>query len=68
MRSVAPITKTKSNTFDMILFAMGIALASVRNGSLFDLVSGWTLWTPISLIAIGLQGYVVEKDCVVEWT
>lgn len=51
MKAVALTTKTKSSTFDMILSAMG----------LFDLVSGWTLWAPISLVARGLQGYVVGK-------
>ena len=37
------------------------AVAGAFGMGLFDLVSGWTLWAPISLIARGLQGYVVGK-------
>lgn len=37
------------------------AIAGALGMGLFDLVSGWTLWAPISLIARGLQGYVVGK-------
>ena len=28
---------------------------------LFDLVSGWTLWAPFTIVARGLQGYLVGK-------
>ncbi|CAM5353529.1 ECF transporter S component OS=Lysinibacillus sphaericus OX=1421 GN=LS41612_14945 PE=4 SV=1 [Lysinibacillus sphaericus] len=28
---------------------------------LFDVVSGWTLWAPITIVARGLQGYIVGK-------
>lgn len=37
------------------------AIAGAFGMGLFDLVSGWTLWAPISLVARGLQGYVVGK-------
>ncbi|AQQ54886.1 ECF transporter S component [Planococcus lenghuensis] len=37
------------------------AVAGAVGMGLFDLVSGWTLWAPITFIARGLQGYVVGK-------
>lgn len=37
------------------------AIAGAVGMGLFDLVSGWTLWAPISIIARGLQGYIVGK-------
>ncbi|HSI66654.1 MAG TPA: ECF transporter S component [Planococcus sp. (in: firmicutes)] len=38
----------------------GMIAAAVGMG-LFDLVSGWTLWAPITFLARGLQAYVVGK-------
>ncbi|RNF39901.1 ECF transporter S component [Planococcus salinus] len=38
----------------------GLIAGAVGMG-LFDLVSGWTLWAPITILARGLQGYVVGK-------
>jgi uncharacterized membrane protein len=37
------------------------AIAGAIGMGLFDLVSGWTLWAPISFLARGLQGYLVGK-------
>ncbi|RTQ89702.1 ECF transporter S component [Lysinibacillus telephonicus] len=37
------------------------AIAGAIGMGLFDLVSGWTLWAPFTIIARGLQGYVVGK-------
>lgn len=37
------------------------ALAGAVGMGLFDLFSGWTLWAPISIIARGLQGYIVGR-------
>lgn len=37
------------------------AIAGAAGMGLFDLVSGWTLWAPITIIARGLQGYLVGK-------
>lgn len=37
------------------------ALAGALGMGLFDLVSGWTLWAPFTILARGLQGYVVGK-------
>lgn len=37
------------------------ALAGAIGMGLFDLISGWTLWAPITFIARGLQGYIVGK-------
>ena len=28
---------------------------------LFDLLSGWTLWAPFTLVIVGLMGYVVGR-------
>ncbi|MDN7242525.1 ECF transporter S component [Planococcus sp. N028] len=36
-------------------------IAGAIGMGLFDLVSGWTLWAPISFLARGLQGYLVGK-------
>ena len=38
----------------------GLIAGAIGMG-LFDLVSGWTLWAPITLLARGLQGYLVGK-------
>lgn len=37
------------------------ALAGAIGMGLFDLVSGWTLWAPFTIVARGLQGYLVGK-------
>lgn len=37
------------------------AIAGAVGMGLFDLVSGWTLWAPFTVVARGLQGYVVGK-------
>ncbi|MCM3316600.1 ECF transporter S component [Rummeliibacillus stabekisii] len=37
------------------------AIAGAFGMGLFDLVSGWTLWAPISFVARGLQGFIVGK-------
>lgn len=37
------------------------AIAGAVGMGLFDLISGWTLWAPFTLVARGLQGYVVGK-------
>jgi uncharacterized membrane protein len=37
------------------------ALAGAIGMGLFDLVSGWTLWAPFTIVARGLQGYIVGK-------
>ncbi len=37
------------------------AIAGAVGMGLFDLVSGWTLWAPITIVARGLQGYLVGK-------
>ena len=37
------------------------ALAGALGMGLFDLVSGWTLWAPFTVVARGLQGYIVGK-------
>lgn len=37
------------------------AIAGGVGMALFDLVSGWTLWAPFTLITRGLQGYIVGK-------
>ncbi|TWT00564.1 ECF transporter S component [Planomicrobium sp. CPCC 101079] len=36
-------------------------IAGAIGMGLFDLVSGWTLWAPISFLARGLQGYLVGQ-------
>lgn len=38
----------------------GLIAGAVGMG-LFDLVSGWTLWAPITILARGLQGYMVGR-------
>ncbi len=37
------------------------AIAGAFGMGLFDLVSGWTLWAPITFVSRGLQGYIVGK-------
>jgi uncharacterized membrane protein len=37
------------------------AIAGAVGMGLFDLVSGWTLWAPFTIVARGLQGYIVGK-------
>lgn len=37
------------------------AIAGAFGMGLFDLVSGWTLWAPITFLTRGLQGYIVGK-------
>src|SRR6476646_11746414 len=37
------------------------ALAGAIGMGLFDLVGGWVLWAPITIVARGLQGYIVSK-------
>ncbi|WP_085992860.1 ECF transporter S component [Oceanobacillus senegalensis] len=37
------------------------ALAGAIGMGLFDLIGGWVLWTPITIVSRGLQGYIVGK-------
>ena len=37
------------------------AIAGATGMGLFDLLGGWVLWTPITIIARGFQGYIVGK-------
>ncbi|MFS0598820.1 ECF transporter S component [Peribacillus frigoritolerans] len=37
------------------------ALAGAIGMGLFDIVGGWALWAPITIVARGLQGYTVGK-------
>lgn len=37
------------------------ALAGAIGMGLFDLVGGWVLWAPITIVARGLQGYIVGR-------
>lgn len=37
------------------------AIAGAVGMGIFDLVAGWTLWAPITILARGLQGYIVGK-------
>ena len=37
------------------------ALAGAIGMGLFDLVGGWLLWAPITIVARGLQGFIVGK-------
>lgn len=37
------------------------ALAGAIGMGLFDVVGGWMLWAPITIVARGLQGYIVGK-------
>lgn len=43
------------------------ALAGGIGMALFDVMSGWALWAPFTLVIVGLMGYVVgaicEKNC-----
>ncbi len=48
----------------IIAFVFGpkkAAIAGAVGMGLFDLVSGWTLWAPITIVARGLQGYLVGR-------
>jgi uncharacterized membrane protein len=45
-----------------ILFGPRTTLIAGAIGmGLFDLISGWTLWAPFTIVARGLQGYIVER-------
>lgn len=48
-------------TFAILFGPKKGAIAGALGMGLFDLVSGWTLWAPISFVARGLQGYLVGK-------
>lgn len=37
------------------------AIAGAIGMGLFDLIGGWVIWTPITIIARALQGYIVGK-------
>jgi uncharacterized membrane protein len=37
------------------------AIAGAIGMGLFDIVAGWTLWAPFTIVARGLQGYIVGK-------
>lgn len=37
------------------------AIAGAVGMGIFDLFAGWTLWAPITIVARGLQGYIVGK-------
>lgn len=37
------------------------AFAGAIGMGLFDLMGGWALWAPITIVARGLQGYIVGK-------
>lgn len=37
------------------------ALAGAIGMGLFDIVGGWLIWAPITIVARGLQGYIVGK-------
>lgn len=37
------------------------AIAGAVGMGLFDLINGWTLWAPITIVARGLQGYIVGQ-------
>ena len=37
------------------------AIAGAIGMGLFDLFAGWTLWAPFTIVARGLQGYIVGK-------
>lgn len=41
------------------------AIAGALGMGLFDLMGGWALWAPITILARGLQGYIVGK---IAWT
>lgn len=47
------------------------AIAGGVGMALFDLLSGWTLWAPFTLIVVGIMGYVVgvisEKHKSYQW-
>ncbi len=37
------------------------AIAGAVGMGLFDIFSGWTLWAPMTIVARGLQGFIVGK-------
>lgn len=37
------------------------AIAGALGMGLFDLLGGWVIWTPITIVARGLQGFIVGK-------
>jgi len=37
------------------------AIAGAAGMGLFDILGGWAIWAPITIVARGLQGYVVGK-------
>lgn len=37
------------------------AIAGAIGMGLFDLLGGWVIWTPITFVARGLQGYIIGK-------
>ena len=37
------------------------AIAGAVGMGLFDLIMGWTLWAPFTILTRGLQGYIVGK-------
>ncbi|WP_042351987.1 ECF transporter S component [Bacillus massiliigorillae] len=37
------------------------AIAGAIGMGLFDILGGWALWAPITIVARGLQGYIVGK-------
>ncbi|MDO4168667.1 MAG: ECF transporter S component [Lachnospiraceae bacterium] len=52
----------------LFIFAMlfGKKTGAIAGGigmGLFDLLSGWTLWAPFTLVIVGLMGYVVGAIC-----
>ena len=47
-----------------ILFGRRVGAISGGIGmALFDLLSGWTVWAPFTLVTVGLMGYVVGLIC-----
>lgn len=47
------------------------AIAGAIGMSLFDLLSGWTLWAPFTFVVVGLMGYTIglitEKRKTLNW-
>ncbi|MGG0656894.1 ECF transporter S component [Rummeliibacillus pycnus] len=37
------------------------AIAGAFGMGIFDVVSGWTMWAPITIVSRGLQGYIAGK-------
>ncbi|WP_203333393.1 ECF transporter S component [Planococcus beigongshangi] len=48
-------------TIAMLFGPKKAAIAGAVGMGLFDLINGWTLWAPITIIARGLQGYIVGR-------